>query len=57
MDKKIKIIGICGKSGSGKDSLIKNILRLQQNENYWEPESKKYHKIVLTTTRPMREKE
>lgn len=44
---KYKVIAICGKSASGKDTLLRNIMM-----NYpW------LHKIINTTTRPPRENE
>lgn len=46
MNKKI-IVAICGKSGSGKDTLIKNLC---EHNSDW-------HKIVPCTTRPRRENE
>ena len=44
---KIKIIAICGKSASGKDTLMKEMLKLD----------KTLHEIVSCTTRPPREGE
>lgn len=45
---KIKVLALVGKSGSGKDSLIKKITETN-NENI--------HRIISTTTRPPREGE
>ena len=45
--KKIKVIAIIGKAGSGKDTLMKSILK-------WEPN---IHEIVSFTSRPIRENE
>lgn len=43
-----KVVAIIGKAGSGKDSLLRNVLKLTDNS---------FHKIVTNTTRPPREKE
>lgn len=43
---KYKVATIMGKTGSGKDSVYKSI-----------PETDKIHKVISTTTRPMREYE
>ena len=48
MQKKIKIVALCGESGAGKDTILKWIV-----SNY--PEE--YHAIVSNTTRPKREHE
>lgn len=42
---KIKVIALCGKAGSGKDTLLRQV------------HSDNYHKIVSCTTRPPREGE
>lgn len=42
------IVAICGKSASGKDSLVKHILQLYPDQ---------FHRIISYTTRPMRENE
>ena len=47
--KKIKVIAICGKAGSGKDTIKKLLFETYSNSNL--------HKIIPTTTRPMREGE
>lgn len=44
---KIKVIAICGKSAAGKDTLMKEMLKLDPN----------LHEIVSHTTRPPREGE
>lgn len=44
-----KIIAICGKSGVGKDSILKNVLKTDEGQNFCP--------IVSYTTRPQREKE
>ena len=44
---KYKIIAICGKSASGKDSLLREVVRKDSN----------FHEIVSCTTRPPRELE
>lgn len=46
MDKKYKVIAICGKSASGKDTVQKEMCR-----------DKDFHKIISTTTRPRRQNE
>lgn len=43
---KIKIIAICGKAGSGKDTILKEVIK---NSNF--------HEIISCTTRPPREGE
>jgi len=48
MKNKIKIIAICGKSAAGKDTLLKEILKLDRTD---------LHEIVSCTTRPPREGE
>lgn len=42
------IVAICGKSATGKDSLVKDILKKYPKE---------FHKIISYTTRPMRDNE
>ena len=46
---KIKVFAICGKAGSGKDTVLKMLFELYSDSNL--------HKIIPTTTRPMREGE
>lgn len=45
--KKYNIVAICGEAGSGKDTILKNVMSLK-------PE---WHEIISCTTRPMREGE
>ena len=47
--KKIKVFAICGKAGSGKDTILKTLFELYSDSGL--------HKIIPTTTRPMREGE
>lgn len=47
--KKIKVFAICGKAGSGKDTIMKLLFNLYKDSNL--------HKITPCTTRPMREGE
>ena len=46
---KIKVFAICGKAGSGKDTILKLLFELYSDSNF--------HKIIPCTTRPMREGE
>ena len=45
--KKIKILALCGESGSGKDTFMQEVLKLRPD----------LHEIVSCTTRPIREGE
>lgn len=46
---KIKVIAICGKAGSGKDTIMRLLFESHPDSNL--------HKIIPVTTRPMREGE
>ena len=46
---KIKIFAICGKAGSGKDTILKTLFESYSNSSL--------HKIIPSSTRPMREGE
>ena len=66
---KIKVIAIMGKAGSGKDTLLKNFIKLKEDKYHLVYDGKKHHKVydevfdekynIVTpfTTRPMREGE
>ena len=47
-DGKMRIVAIMGKSASGKDTLLRDLVRLSEN---------RYHQIVSCTTRPIRDGE
>ena len=44
---KIKVIAICGEAGSGKDTILQNLLKIKPD----------FKEIISCTTRPMRENE